>query len=67
VSLYAHHNEARPVHRFFERLPPLIVMLGGSWNNHNPRLLRCSYRYKLVPVIRWLNIGFRCVREALQN
>jgi len=42
----------------------LKVMRGGSWNNHNPRLLRCSYRYKLVPVMRWLNIGFRCVREV---
>ena len=41
------------------------VLRGGSWGNFIPRYLRCSYRYRLVPVYGLHLIGFRCVREVI--
>ena len=43
---------------------PMRVLRGGSWLNY-PRLLRASNRFALVPVGRYLNIGFRCAREVI--
>jgi gamma-glutamyl hercynylcysteine S-oxide synthase len=40
------------------------VIRGGSWS-YNPGWLRVSNRYRLVPVGRYVYVGFRCVRELL--
>ena len=40
------------------------VFRGGSWGGLS-RILRCSYRGRGEPGLRYINIGFRCVREVL--
>ena len=40
------------------------VLRGGSWSIY-PRLLRVSFRDQYGPGIRLVDIGFRCVRDAL--
>jgi formylglycine-generating enzyme required for sulfatase activity len=39
------------------------VVRGGSWNFVS-RFLRSSYRDRNQPVVRYVNIGFRCAREV---
>ncbi len=40
------------------------VLRGGSWYNGAAHS-RVSFRYSYEPSVRYLNFGFRCVREAI--
>lgn len=41
------------------------VLRGGSWNFVNPEDFRCASRFNSAPRIHLVNIGFRCVQDAL--
>ncbi|HUG82603.1 MAG TPA: formylglycine-generating enzyme family protein, partial [Bryobacterales bacterium] len=40
------------------------VLRGGSWR-YSPGLLRASFRFRIHPVSRLYDIGFRCAREVV--
>ena len=40
----------------------LMVLRGGSWNDHDPRSFRCAVCFNLHPDLRSDFIGFRCAR-----
>lgn len=40
----------------------LRVLRGGGWYDHDPLLVRASYRNGIMPVLRGDGVGFRCAR-----
>ena len=44
----------------------MIVVRGGSWTNHRDSVC-CSYRTGFSRGYKFLNIGFRCVKDGLEG
>jgi formylglycine-generating enzyme required for sulfatase activity len=51
---------------YYDKDEDVFALRGGSWYDDED-LLRCSARDAYVPVLRYLNVGFRVVRSQSPN